>query len=79
MNETFSLMDLESGHLAGVFRSVEDAVDALRVIVAQRGADAVCGYALERFVDGHGSLVAMDDELAALLTRTRTDRIAAAS
>jgi hypothetical protein len=61
------MLDRSSGNVIKDYPSEEAALEELRTIGQEYGFDEIRTLALLKFQDGHPTLVAMEDELIALL------------
>jgi hypothetical protein len=64
--ESYELLDLILGDLAGDYASADDALAALHLVAERHGASAIDHFSLMRIHDDDQSLVAMESELVRL-------------
>jgi hypothetical protein len=67
MDVFFQLLDRSSGNVIKDYPSQEAALEELRRLGTEYGVEELRTLALLRFQDGQPSLVAMEDDLVALL------------
>jgi len=66
----YKLVELTSGNVADDFDDLDEAMSVLSSAVETHGAAAMSTYSLLEVVDGAASLIAMEDELLALVARS---------
>jgi hypothetical protein len=67
MSVFFQLLDRSSGNVIKDYPSKEAALEELRGVAQEHGVDEVRTLALLKFQDGRPMLVAMEEDLVALL------------
>jgi hypothetical protein len=67
MDQHYELIDLESGNFVGDYETVDDAIATLRRAAQRYGRSAIERLSLVRVRGDDESLVALDDDLLALL------------
>jgi hypothetical protein len=72
MDSYYELFDVSSGNVVADDERESDAVNALIELVMKHGTDAIKTVALSRMERGHPALIAMQDDLVALIETRMT-------